>query len=121
MATSQAPSYGQERAYAFRKLLVAVSQMLTESEAKQIEYLRRLPQATGKREGLDVLIELEKCGTFSPAQTKPLIELLQEIERHDIANSVRDYQETYPDVGKTEDVDDRTKTLYICVFLFPFI
>ena len=96
MAASQVP--WQERTYAFRKLLVDLSNMLTESEAKQIEYLRGLPQAsTGKREGLDVLMELEKRGAFSPTKTEPLIELLQEIDRHDIANSVRDYQAAYPD------------------------
>ena len=103
MATSQAPSDVQDRTYAFRKLLVSVSRMLTESEARQIEYLRSLPQAgTGKREGLEVLMELEKCGEFSPSKTEPLIKLLQEIDRHDIAHSVKDHQAAYPDtnIGK---------------------
>ena len=102
MATSfEAHSYWQKREYAFRKLLIDLSQMLTESESRQIEYLRGLPQASsGKREGLDVLVELEKRGAFSPSKTEPLIKLLQEIKRHDLGNSVRDYQETYPDAGK---------------------
>ena len=78
MAASQDSSYWQERAYAFRKLLVALSEKLTESESKQIEYLRGLPQASnGKREGLDVLRELEKRGDFSPKKIQSLIDLLQ--------------------------------------------
>ena len=92
-----APSYLQERTYAFRKLLVALSQMLTESELTQIEYLYSLPQAsTRKREGLDVLMELQKRGMFSPINTEPLIRLLQEIKRYDIAEHVGDYKEAYP-------------------------
>ena len=102
MAASQDSSYWQERTYAFRKLLVALSEKLTESEAKQIEYLRGLPQANnGKREGLDVLRELEQRGVFSPQKIQPLIKLLQEIKRHDVAEYVReDYQATYPDKSK---------------------
>ena len=104
MAASQGSAYWQERKYAFRKLLVTVSEKLTESEARQIEFLRELPKSTTRmREGLDVLAELRKRGEFSSKKVQPLIDLLQEIKRHDIAEYVRDsYQATNPDISKLE-------------------
>ena len=103
MAASQGSAYWQERKYAFRKLLVTVSEKLTESEAGQIEFLRELPKSTTRREGLDVLAELRKRGEFSSKKVQPLIDLLQEIKRHDIAEYVRDsYQATNPDISKLE-------------------
>ena len=98
--------------------------MLTESEARQIEYFRGLPQAsTGKREGLDILMELEKRGEFSPSKAEPLIKLLQEINRYDLAQSVRDYQAAYPDknTGKKRGRGRQTtNTLFVrdCCALF---
>ena len=87
----------QERTDEFRRLLCDLSQKLMETEVTQIEYLKYMHTGT-KRTGIDLLIELEKRGVFSPTDTEPLVKLLEDIKRHDIAKYIRDeYQTKYPD------------------------
>ena len=87
----------QQRRSEFRKLLVHVSKRLDESAVSEVEYLREMPSTTDKkRGGFEVLTALEKEGHISPTNTKPLVELLQEIKRHDLAEYVTEYQSSYP-------------------------
>ena len=87
----------QERTDEFHRLLCDVSQKLVENEVTQIEYLKYMYTGT-KRTGIELLIELEKRGVFSPTYTEPLVKLLEDIKRHDIAKYIRDeYQTKYPD------------------------
>ena len=63
----------------------------------QIEYLKYMHTGT-KWTGIELLIELEKRVVFSPTHTEPLVKLLEDIKRHDIAKYIRDeYQTKYPD------------------------
>ena len=88
----------QNRASEFRKLICRLSESLTERNDGQIKYIRQLTAEKG-RSSLDVLTELEERGEFSPYNTEPLVKLLQEINRHELAQEVRGtYQTTYPDV-----------------------
>ncbi|CAI8047181.1 hypothetical protein GBAR_LOCUS26077 [Geodia barretti] len=88
----------QNRASEFRKLICRLSESLTERNDGQIKYIRQLT-AEKARSSLDMLTELEERGEFSPYNTEPLVKLLQEINRHDLAQEVRGtYQTTYPDV-----------------------
>ena len=101
MATSK-PNW-QERKAAFSRLLIYISHRLDENEAAQVQYLGELPDGSTRKSGFEVLVALERCGTFSPSNTDPLIKLLQEIHRHDLAVHVKEfYQKTYPDSGKLE-------------------
>ena len=89
----------QQRRSEFRKLLVHVSKRLDESAVSEVEYLREMPSRSTtdkKRGGFEVLTALEKEGHISPTNTKPLVELLQEIKRHDLAGYVTEYQSRYP-------------------------
>ena len=90
----------ERRSGGFRSLLCELSESLTESDVSQIEYIRSVPaRRVGDR--LGVLRELEKKGEFSPNHTEPLVRLLQEIHRHDLAQQVSNtYQALYPDVGE---------------------
>ena len=82
----------------FRKLLCFISDRLEGNDIQQILYLRQLATTEGTRSGLDVLKSLEKRGEFSPNVTQPLVQLLKEVNRHDIAYHVKNvYQATYPD------------------------
>ena len=87
----------QERTDEFRRLLCDISQKLVETEVTQIEYLKYMHTGT-RRTGIELLIELEKRGVFSPTNTEPLVKLLKDIKRHDIAEYIRDeYHTKYPD------------------------
>ena len=100
MSAATSTTHSQERTDAFRRLIRDVSEKLLEIQVSQIDYLRDVPPtATGrKKTGLDVLIALEKVGTFSPWKTEPLIKLLEDVKRFDVANYVREqYQTKYPD------------------------
>ena len=93
----------QERKAAFSRLLIHISQRLDENEAAQLQYLGELSDGGTRKGSFEVLVALERCGMFSPSNTEPLIKLLQEIKRHDLAEHVRQsYQEIYPDTGKLE-------------------
>ena len=87
----------QNRRDDFCKLLVYISARLKESEVSQIKYLRDVPDANEKINGLDTLRALENRGQFSALLTSPLIKLLEEIERCDLANYVKSkYQGRFP-------------------------
>ena len=75
----------------FRKLLCDISEKLDENELEKFKYINEI---TGEnvRSGLDVLKALEKQGIFSPQNTEPLAELLQDINRKDLADDVRAYK-----------------------------
>ena len=98
-----ASDLNRERRTEFGRLLVYISERLDENEVRQIQYFGDLPQSDARKGGFAVLIDLEKHGAFSPWKTERLIELLQEVKRHDLANYVKEvYQTTYPDVGERE-------------------
>ena len=87
----------QSRSEDFRKLLCNVSDKLVENDIHQIEYLRDLAPEKNK---LQLLIALEKRGEFSPDHTEPLVNLLKEVNRHDLAKYVEnEFQAIYPDVA----------------------
>ena len=91
-------SPADSRKKAFRKLLCDLSEHLHDADVKQIQYIEALPSCENS---LDLLIELEKRGKFSPTTSGRLAEVLRGINRHDLADKVKDdYQTTYPDVGK---------------------
>ena len=106
MSAPTSTTHLQERTDAFRKLICDISEKLLEIEVLQIDYLCNVPPtATGmKKTGLDVLIALEKLGKFSSWKTEPLIKLLEDVMRFDVANYVREqYQTKYPDIGEKRD------------------
>ena len=81
----------------FRKLLVYISARLNESEVSQIRYLRDVPDANDKINGLDTLRALENRGEFSALLTSPLIKLLEDIVRCDLAHYIKSgYQGRFP-------------------------
>ena len=102
----------ERRSNSFRKLLCDLSEKLKASEVGQIEYVRSI--STEKPgDALGALTALEKRGDISPNHTEPLVLLLQKVNRHDLAEHVRNtYQVLYPDLERNhstvEDSDTTT-------------
>ena len=89
-AASGSKSSTPLREDAFRRLLVRVSERLDEGDVEKIVFLCQVPADNGdKKNGLAALITLERRGNFSAANTEPLVCLMEEISRHDIADYVR--------------------------------
>lgn len=116
MAT--APSSRHTRRSEFRKLICRISESLTKPNHDQIKYMRKLSSEKAGS-NLDILEELEKRGEFSPYNTGPLVELLEDINRHDLSEEVRDaYQVIYPDVALTPAAQHSTPDHQVDHFQF---
>ena len=80
----------RKRADAFRRLLVRVSDRLGERDVRKIGFIYQVPSDNEDEKcGLDVLKALERQGVFSPTKTMPLVHLMKDINRHDIAEDVK--------------------------------
>ena len=103
MATNSSTQNWESRSREFRKLLCHISDGLEEKDIQQIQYLR---QIAPERSNLHLLIALEKRGEFSPNHPDPLVKLLKDVNRHELAQYVQNkYQAIYPDQESPCDSD----------------
>ena len=103
MATNSSTQNWESRSREFRKLLCHISDRLEEKDIQQIQYLR---QIAPERSNLHLLIALEKRGEFSPNHPDPLVKLLKDVNRHELAEYVKSkYQAIYPDQESPCDSD----------------
>ena len=83
----------------FRKLISDLSQHLQPDEVTRCSFLHNLPKdrTTSALEALEYLM---RSGTFSHNNVDPLVELLKDINRHDLVNS---FVEPYLNENTNED------------------
>lgn len=81
----------------FKDMLLAVSKQLSEHDVEQLKYLTECRCGC---KPLELLTALRNKGMFSPINCAPLRDLLKKIERHDLADDVKNkYMTLYPDQG----------------------
>ena len=86
-----------EHQTAFRKLLSNLSEHLRPEDVSKIVFYRNLPEDRTSK-ALDTLRYLMETGAFSHANVKPLIDLLKNINRHDlVSDHVDPYMEEHSD------------------------
>ena len=79
----------------FKDMLLSISKQLSQDNVDQLQYLT---ECHSHSKPLELLTALRNKGTFSPANCSPLEELLKKIERHDLADDVKNkYTSFYPD------------------------
>ena len=84
----------------FRKLLLYVVDWLEEEAVDKLGFLSDVPQERRKT-GLSVLEELVKRGKISPTHTQCLVDLLEKINKCQVAEYVKEnYQARYPGMAK---------------------
>ena len=71
----------------FRKLLVDVAEQLDHDTVKKLGYVYNVPPDSRKT-GIGVLQELKEREIFSSANVQPLIQLLKEYKKSDVAEYV---------------------------------
>lgn len=93
MACSEPPPVHRDDA--FKELLLKLSQKMSQENARELSFMAEsgLPGTTTP---LDVLIELQKQGVFSPRSCDYLEGHLRKISRWDLADVVRQYMDSYP-------------------------
>ena len=70
----------------FRKLLVDIACKLDRDTVRKISFLYNLPIET--RTALGVLQELQERGTISSENVEPLMKILRDVSRYDLAEYV---------------------------------
>ena len=79
----------------FKDLLLSISKQLSQDNVDQLKYLT---ECHCYAKPLQLLTALRNKGMFSPTNCSPLEELLKKIERHDLADDVKNkYVAIYPD------------------------
>ena len=87
------------RDLAFKYLLFEVSGKLGKADMEKLALL--MDVAESSLTPLQLLMNLRKKGVFCPLSCTRLVELLKNIDRHDLADLVRQkYVEKYPDIDK---------------------
>ena len=99
-AITQAQSSTEGRQPAFRKLLSDISAHLRPEEVSRIVFIHKLP-AERTPMALDTLRYLMEIGAFSHANVNPLVDLLKNVNRHDLVSDLVDpYTEEHPPAGE---------------------
>lgn len=81
---------------AFRKLISDLSEHLRPEEVGRCSFLRVLPPDRTQT-ALDTLSYLMKIGEFSHNNVEPLVNLLKDVKRHDLVNTlVEPYKKEHP-------------------------
>lgn len=73
--------------FAFRDLLLKISQKMRLEEARNLSYVYELPPNRGERWGsetLDTLVHLERKGLFSSSKPDGLLDILDRLQRQDL-------------------------------------
>ena len=80
----------------FRKLLLYVADWLGEDAVDKMGFFSEVPKEK-RKSALSLLEELVRRGKFTSTYTQPLIRILKEINKFQVAEYVRDnYQAKYP-------------------------
>ena len=78
------------RYHQFKQLLHKIATRLGEADVRSLVFNQDLPEEL--KDALGVLQKLEREGLFSDRNIRPLADLLQAIERHDLVNNfVQEY------------------------------
>ena len=105
-AHGSSSSPGKETSVLFRTMLKKAADQLTPEDVQSLVYIHSVVGKGGREEkerptALDVFRQLEVRGTFSADSLEPLEELLGDISRHDVANSVvREFRVQMKSKGK---------------------
>ena len=83
------------REHVFKQLLLKLSHRMNQDDAQKLSYLTD-SGLTGTATPLEILIELQKQGVFSPRSCANLEGHLSKINRCDLADIVRQYMDAYP-------------------------
>ena len=70
---------------AFRKLITTISEHLKQDEVARGAFIRKVPRERSTT-ALEMLDYMMQVGTFSHCNVGPLVKLLKEINRHDLAD-----------------------------------
>ena len=98
-----------DRDQPFRDTLLAISKQLSEEDVEQLIYLTD-HHSNGSCKPLELLTALRNKGVFSPLYCSPLADLLKKIDRHDLADEVRNkYVAIYRDTSKSVSIIITTK------------
>ncbi len=85
-----------ERNQAYKSLVQDIAERLGQDEVNAIVFQRSLPFRTRQLTGLDLLIQLERDGLFSPSYIEPMADLLRKIHRCDlVTNFIESYLQRY--------------------------
>ena len=101
-STSPQQLCSERRQAAFRKLLSRISQHLGEDDVKKCAFIQSIPKDR-RTSALGILEYLMQSGAFSHANTEPLIQLLKDIDRHELVSDLvepymKEYSEGEPDL-----------------------
>ena len=78
----------------FRKLLVDIACQLDRDTVEMIAYLCNLPRRTDRSgAALGVLQELQERGHIPSENVEPLIKILRDVSRYDLADYVADFED----------------------------
>lgn len=72
----------------YRIMLTNVADRLDEENIGKLSYISNLPSQVTHKRALEVLSHLDRRGEYSWSSIEPLKNLLKEIGRHDLANSL---------------------------------
>ena len=88
----------RSREKAFRDLLLKISHNLSEDDVASLLFTGELERSSGAKPTppIDALQRLHERGKFSPNSCANLHAMLAEINRHDLAQLVNRYMDTYP-------------------------
>ena len=100
LACSETPVAAREDA--FKDLLLDISQKMSKDNVTALAYIADPAAPAGSSfSALELLQLLERQGTFSDRSCGKLEEHLRRIGRYDLAQSVQDYTERYPEISRT--------------------
>ena len=91
------PAFPERRQSAFRKLITKLSEHLQPEDVKKCAFIRTLPKDRTPT-ALGTLEYLMQVGEFSYTNVEPLIDLLKDVDRHDLVSDlVEPYKNEHPD------------------------
>ena len=79
------------QAYEYRAFLLQIADKLSQEDSEKIAFLEDLPSDMGSKPPLTLLMQLEMRGRVSASRPDDLMKILKAIERHDLAEKVKDF------------------------------